>query len=212
MKLNKNKIYDLSELTIDELYNVWNYLRQNNKSWEDYPFTEMIIYQKTHFLCFNSRNWRCDDTIKPTANAKELFYTLENIQVDCTNLTEEQVKEMADVFEKNGFDVDLDGITDEHFYLRLAKCGDSVDLFRLDDTKTTITYDKFMELFGENEKLPPYKEVPLKWNYQTLVGGNQVVIEHTKEFIPSKKQVLKYLLNRGIILTPKQYKKLWKKS
>ena len=71
---------------------------------------------------------------------------------------------------------------------------------------------KVIYSLNENEKLPPYKEVPLKWNYETLVGDNQVVDEHIKEFIPSKKQVLKYLLERDIILTPKQYKKLWKKS
>lgn len=228
--------------------------------------------------------------------------TLENVQVDCTNLTEEQVKEMSDVFEKNGFDVDLDGITDEHFYLRLAKCGGSVDLFRLDDTKTTITYDKFMELFGEkeeseeiltldsiqvdcseltegqikemcnvyksngykqwmnkdalkiednytylridwenefcmngkssfktiitydkfmelfgeNDKLPPYKEAPLKWNYGSLVGGVIKGIETIDEVSPISsrekelKKTLKYLLKKDIILTPKQYKKLWK--
>lgn len=153
--LDKTKKYDLSDLTNDELKSVWNYLRKNDEDWADCTFEEMINYQNTDRLCFNEYNWEWDDTIliksytikKETINAKELFYTLENIQVDCSNETEEHIKEMTDVFEKNGFNLALDGITDQHFYLRLAKCGESVNFFRLDDTKTTITYEKFMELF-----------------------------------------------------------------
>ena len=82
---------------------------------------------------------------------KEIL-TLENVQVDCRELTEEQIKKMADVFENSGFNLDLDEITGEHFYLRLAKCEESVDFFKLDNTKTEITYEKFMKLFGNKGK------------------------------------------------------------
>ena len=78
--------------------------------------------------------------------------TLENVQVDCTYLSEEKIKEMADVFENNGFNLDLGKITAKYFYLRLSKSGNNVDFFTLDNAKTIITYEKFMKLFGNKEK------------------------------------------------------------
>src|SRR5690606_21425067 len=85
-------------------------------------------------------------------NAKELFYTLENVQVDCRELTEDQIKEMCNVYESNGYkqwvhDTALK-IEDNFTYLRLDQNNEFYITGKL-DAKTTITYEKFMELFGE---------------------------------------------------------------
>lgn len=93
-------------------------------------------------------------------------------------------------------------ISNNDYYLNII--GDDI-LWNEFAVDTSLIMEDGVWLEIENEKLPPHKEAP------TLVGDSQVVVEHTKEFIPSKKQVLKYLLKKDIILTPKQYKKLWKK-
>ena len=149
--LNEKHVYDLSELTNEELREVLLWLKYNDGDWIDCPFEEMIQYQKTDRLCFNGINWGWDHTTKkPTANAKELFYTLENVQVDCSNETEERIKEMADVFEKSGFDMGSLYKTGNFCYL-----NDNNNNFcfvgEYFDNKTTITYEKFMELFGSEE-------------------------------------------------------------
>lgn len=207
INLDENEIYDLSELTSEELQELAKYM-QINHGWEyQVPHTDLFWHDASETWLYNKF-----EKVNDMVNAKELFYTLENIQVDCRELSEEQIKEMADVFNTNGYET-WDNINalkkDTHLFLEVG-IGNEVYLNHKKEEKTTITYEKFMDLFGEKDKLPPYKETPLKWNYETLVGDNQVVIEHTKEFIPSKKQVLKYLLKKDIILTPKQYKKLWK--
>ena len=161
-ELNEKHVYDLSELTNDELQSVWNYLMENDEDWADCTFEEVIKCQKRYRLVFNGRNWSWDNTIKPTANAKELFYTLENIQVDCRYLTRKQIKEMTDVFEKNGYEKWMDSdalkIQDNFTYLRI----DWVNEFYINgesDNKTTITYEKFMELFGNKEKSEEFKNL-----------------------------------------------------
>ena len=218
INLDEKEIYYTGDLNRQQFEVLLGWLEKNDTGWEATNIEDIQNLNGCDSLKYSDDSWEWELNEKQTKNAKELFYTLENIQVDCSELMEEQIKEMADVFENNGFNVDLDGITDEHFYLRLTKCRKSVDLFRLDDTKTIITYEKFMELFGENEKVTPYEEVPLKWNYETLVWDGIKGIETIDEVssISSRekelKKTLKYLLKKDIILTPKQYKKLWKKS
>ena len=155
MKLNKECAYDLSELTSEQWDLLKPILNKNSVIKFNYDSLEDNFRDGFKTIYFTSEsNWalRDDYVNEPTINAKELFYTLENVQVDCRELTEEQIKKMADVFENSGFNLDLDEITGEHFYLRLAKCEESVDFFKLDNTKTEITYEKFMKLFGNKEK------------------------------------------------------------
>lgn len=75
--------------------------------------------------------------------------TLENIQVDCRNLSEEQIKEMCVVFEANGYkiwdDEEALNVSDVNYLLEFT--GSEVFVSIGTASKTTITYDKFMELF-----------------------------------------------------------------
>lgn len=154
---NKNKVYDLSELTNDELKEIANYM-QSNQGWEyQVPHTDLYFSNEDGWL-YNMVNKVTDMT-----NAKELFYTLENIQVDCRELSEEQIKEMAGVFENAGYKAwddpnALKKIHDDDDYLRLDWVNDFYINFK-SDTKTTINYNKFMELFGRKEE-----------NFKKLVG------------------------------------------
>ena len=155
MKLNKECAYDLSELTSEQWDLLKPILNKNSVIKFNYDSLEDNFRDGFKTIYFTSEsNWalRDDYVNEPTINAKELFYTLENVQVDCRELTEEQIKKMADVFENSGFNLNLNGIYDEYFYLRLAKNEGSVDFFKLDNTKTEITYEKFMELFANKEK------------------------------------------------------------
>lgn len=88
---------------------------------------------------------------------KEL--TLENVQVDCRELTEEQVKEMANVFENNGFIIGNLAILGKYYFLshlRYRCCTTNIH----DEKKTTITYDKFMELFAPKYEVKYIAEKP----------------------------------------------------
>src|SRR5690606_5327030 len=79
------------------------------------------------------------------------FLTLENVQVDCRELTEEQIKEMCKVYESNGYrqwnNQDSLKLIGNFTHLRIDWENEFYITSDL-DTKTTITYEKFMELFG----------------------------------------------------------------
>lgn len=78
------------------------------------------------------------------------FLTLENVQVDCTELTEEQINEMCNVYESNGYEVDwVRTNVSKHTFTFLRFDVSDVWCSNFDENKTTITYEKFMELFGE---------------------------------------------------------------
>lgn len=201
IKLDKTKVYDLSELTSNEKGMLLKHLQETSKNnW--HAISCFNNKRLAYFTEFNSEGeWLT--TKKPsTTNAKELFYTLENVQVDCSELSEEQIEEMADVFEKSGFKLSLDGTTDEHFYLRLAKCGKSVDLYRLDDTKTTITYDKFIELFGDRSVTSGNNQPPVY-----SVGSGMTTNKISLSIKPEG--VVKFLADKDVFLSPEDYKKLF---
>ena len=147
MKLNKNKVYDLSELASEELEEVANYM-QNNHGWKgQVPHTDLFWHDVSGTWLYNKH-----DKVNDMTNAKELFYTLENVQVDCRELTEEQIKEMCEVYESNGYekwmDEDALKLIDDYTYLR-TDWENEFFINGKDYDKTTITYEKFMELFGE---------------------------------------------------------------
>lgn len=92
---------------------------------------------------------------------KEL--TLENVQVDCRELTEEQVKEMCNVYENNGYKQWVNKnalkIEDNYTYLRIDWENDFF-INGKDYDKTTITYEKFMELFAPKYEVKYIAEKP----------------------------------------------------
>lgn len=86
-------------------------------------------------------------TTKEMVNAKELFYTLENIQVDCRYLTNDQIDEIADVFKKDEYRIGSLFLMDEYCFIR-QNAGKYCLVTTKDKNKTKITYEKFMELFA----------------------------------------------------------------
>ena len=151
--LDKTKVYDLSELTSEEKGVLLKHLQNTSKNgWTDINnFKNKRLAYFTEFD--NNGEWLT--TTKPsTTNAKELFYTLENVQVDCSELSEEQVKEMADVCENLGYKPFHSSIKTnlnverQYLYFKLHENKYTVGINN--DLKTTITYSKFMELFAES--------------------------------------------------------------
>lgn len=141
--LDKTKIYDLSELTIEE-----------RKEVEKVAKIHIYNYK---YLLFSSGWFVCSDGSKfctETTNAKELFYTLENIQVDCRELSEEQIKEMANVFYNNKYEnkCALDVLNEEVFLRRREYGVKAFGTYQKKEGLFLITYEKFMELFGNKEK------------------------------------------------------------
>src|SRR5690606_14873824 len=101
--LDKTKVYDLTELNNAELQQVLDFLCTEDKGWLRITFKNISeVLEDVRLTYASDHGWMWVGQ-EPTANAKELFYTLENIQVNCRYFTYEQIKEMADVFEINGF-------------------------------------------------------------------------------------------------------------
>ena len=207
--LDENEIYYTGSLNKNQLEVLLDWLKKNDRGWEDYSIDGLLEINGTYSLLYSDGSWCWSGNTFKTKNAKELFYTLENVQVDCTELTKECIKEMADVFDKTGYKY-INGnknaalkVENDYKFLYLEEDKEIV-VGIVDNNKTTITYEKFMELFSD-----------------TLVGDVIKGTETTDEVSPIRlffsrekklKKTLKYLLKRDIILTPKQYKKLWKKS
>lgn len=152
LKLDENKVYDLSDLTSEEYTDVQQTCGAFTKSRGKY-----LGYHNKKWLI---RNASCNGT---AINAKELFYTLENIQVDCTNESVKRIKQMADVFNYNGYktwdDIQaLEKYKDIHVFLRVG-IGDKVYINYKKPNKTTITPDKFMELFGDENHIPEVSKI-----------------------------------------------------
>lgn len=190
MKLNKNRVYSLGDLTSEEKQQLLEKLIDLDASWNgELPKEELFT---SNFLYFSDDyevkgEWLVSEemyyTNKEIVNAKELFYTLENIQVDCRELSEEQIKEMADIFDKDGYDNSKIGleVKDIYFILRQRWDKDDRNFGVLGDHKdgrfTTITYEKFMELFSENADVvssdSPYIPMGIPTNYEVKYIAEQ---------------------------------------
>lgn len=143
-KLDEKKSYyvlDLSDVQKDELLQVIEMKPSNRINLDIY----MYIYFK------NGRWLSCNTNDNIIVSSKELFYTLENIQVDCRELSNIQIKIMADVFENNRFKLQGSlAVSKQYYNIGVSEFGYAITL--KEENKTTITYDKFMELFGNEEK------------------------------------------------------------
>lgn len=178
-ELDKTKVYSLEDLTSDELQNIYKIVFEPTRRYKSLEFSD------GSWVFNNSKD-------KNRTNAKELFYTLENIQVDCRRLTREQIKEMADVFESNGYINSIGlNVYDIYFVLRQKWNKEDRNFGILGDHKDdrfiTITYEKFMELFGRKEE-----------NFKKLV---EVLNEElTEEAYKETEYEVKYIAEK-----PKQY-------
>lgn len=88
---------------------------------------------------------------------KEIL-TLENVQVDCRYLTNDQIDEIADVFKKYGYRIGSLFLMDEYCFIR-ENAGKYCMVTTKDKNKTKITYEKFMDLFGYKEKSEEFKNL-----------------------------------------------------
>ncbi len=81
---------------------------------------------------------------------EKIEYTLENIQVDCRELSEVETNNIAKVFKTNGYTIVNFWKSDRFNYIRLGEYHKKNITFLSKGTKQhTITYEKFMELFSE---------------------------------------------------------------
>lgn len=148
-ELDKNKIYDLSELTSEERIEVLKKL-----GYTSYFYNDIIAYEE-------SVGWFFSREHVPTANAKEIFYNLENVQVDCRELTSTEIKEMYFIVENKNYNTKKDLYRCKGWfyfsYNSARRCFS--ENRRIDNDKTTITYEKFMELFGYKEKSQEFKNL-----------------------------------------------------
>lgn len=150
-ELDKTKSYYLGDLS-EEQFSKINELLVNDKEAKWHSTKLCYLRDNECLYLFNSIyiGWYTSNKRKEytsVVNALELFYTLENVQVDCRELSEEQIKEMCRVYESNGYEMwdDKDALkisTGNEFYIT----GEW-------HAKTTITYDKFMELFSKEESV-----------------------------------------------------------
>lgn len=175
IKLDKTKSYYLGDLSDEQKSIIKSYLVTNSGNWSiDSKFYCDYVY-------FHDNLWFQGDKRKEytsVVNALELFYTLENVQVDCRELSEEQIKDMCKVYESNGYKlwggyVPLK-IADNFHCFRLHTNNTNMYLVdEISENKHTITYDKFMELFSKEEKptfceevKQGYKEKDNKLSYE----------------------------------------------
>ena len=164
--LNEKHVYDLTELTSEEKNELLMYLTKVNESWAG--DIEKIQFFECDYLyfCFDwveKGEWLVSRDLeliksKQVTNAKELFYTLENVQIDCSELTEEQIKEMADVFKKYGYEIGTLDLFEKYCFIRKNSSKYCI-VAKKDENKNTITYEKFMELFSKEENFKQLVEV-----------------------------------------------------
>lgn len=253
-KLNKNYVYDLSELTSEE----WKQITNSDKC-------TMCYYEHVEDMgwVFESNK----SLTKEVVNAKELFYksgwykdervykwlayrdfeneciygfngsegewffsgnTLNHIDSEDVLATKEEVEErLIEEAKRRGFEdgipvIDCDGVVNGTFVFQnnrlylggalIMQNGIWAEVVKKNLIEGVVTEQivEFPDDLGENLK-------NLDTTNRTLIEGwEEPTLEEISSIFSSrkelsKKKVLKYLLKRNIILTPKQYKKLWKK-
>lgn len=82
-KLDTNKIYYLGDLNEEQAGELFDWLRSENKSWNNRERFINYLCKNRVPLYFNGEEWIwcLDDESSATTNALELFYNLDNIQV-----------------------------------------------------------------------------------------------------------------------------------
>lgn len=139
-ELNKKCVYSLEDLTSEERNELLEPLN-------------LIGIKKANYLSFGEPFGWVLGTFhnKETVNAKELFYTLENIQVDCSNETECRIREMINIFVAKS--VRCGGnmyLNKDKRQVYLYINDNNITVMHIKhDNKTTITYEKFIEFFAE---------------------------------------------------------------
>ena len=207
-ELDKTKIYDLSEFTSNEKNQLLIKLIEIDVSWDkELPkeefFSSDFLYFSTDYV--SKGEWLVSDEIQYTdkeiVNAKELFYNLENVQVDCRYLTNEQIDEIADVFKKYGYRIGSLSLMEEYCFIR-QNAGKYCLVTTKHKNKTTITYEKFMELFGYKEKSEEFKNLVEVLNEELTEEAERQITLKDLEKTQVNSDVDFYTINKQ---KPKQY-------
>lgn len=157
-ELNENCVYYLEELTSEEKQKLLEKLIELDSTWEGESLNLQLFSSSYLYFSDNYRvvgEWLVSEgmyfTSKETRNAKELFYTLENVQVDCRDLEQKEISLIGNIYKSKGYTLSdrYNKITNDDYYISLNKGISSYGFYEIDDDCTTITYEKFMELFAE---------------------------------------------------------------
>lgn len=133
-ELNKNCVYSLEDLTSEELKELAKYM-QINHGWKyQVPHTDLFWHDASGAWLYNKL-----EKVNDMVNAKELFYTLENVAIVANDLTKEQKKHLESVFVN-------------YTYFRKPYTENKELISYNGNYKYEITYEKFMELFAETQQ------------------------------------------------------------
>lgn len=144
---NKNHVYSLEELTSEE-----------RKILAIECSNAYLLDEDTEVLHFDDEKWVVSNfENEEYVNAKELFYTLENIQVDADELDKDMFRDVVKIYNNNNFV--FDDYKDESLNY-LSSVDNKLIFSRHRDKKNTITYEKFMELFAPQYEVKYIAEQP----------------------------------------------------
>lgn len=153
--LGRNEVYSLEEIKKDavkfDMLKEW--LKYNDKGWADVFLNKL---KDSKYISYNNYRdeWIYGTKLSiPTKCALTLFdLDITDYQVDCSELSKEQIDEMCSVLLSKGKDY----LTSKEFALNRTDNSDFLisdeDEFYITNKqydRITITYDKFMELFWE---------------------------------------------------------------
>ena len=139
-ELNKKYVYSLEDLTDEEYRILYNWLLENDKGWEVVSFKCFKNNnQGINLKRFNDYWGMCSQ--KATHNAKELFYTLENVQPHYDN-TNGSIYKFCNDQKLNSWEFDI--------IKRVVRCRKK-GLFKEDLQKTKDLIDLYLKEF-EDEK------------------------------------------------------------
>lgn len=102
--------------------------------------------------------------------------TLENTQIDCSELKQEEINLIGTIYENKGYKLSThyNKVTDECYYISLNKVLNCFGFYGFDQNQYLITYEKFMELFGDKEKeLSNSKNMVDLMGYSVLVDNEE---------------------------------------
>ena len=157
MKLTKENVYiNLQGKSKEELTDLWEFLKENNQETYNSGIKSFLydFYNKDTYnlgIEFDKNQWigSLNDENKTTVTIEQLkeilkpmeeVLTLENVKVDCRGLTGKEIIKISDIiYNKKGTRPELTAngyIVHGHQPMR-----------------TIISYEKFMELFGNKEIL-----------------------------------------------------------
>src|SRR5690606_13083716 len=181
-ELDKSKVYDLRDLNEEQLEMIYKHLQKVDRSWEECCFNDFkdIFKHHTNKLIFHDCTWFSSNSLfENVVSAIELFEEIPpitEVQVDCSNLTKEQIEKMVEIVEKNGYEIATNisaMLVDGRF--KYLKFNDRCNIWLIGSDKswfskvTTITYDQFLTYYGEEKGVNEIEVV-----YDVVEGAKEI--------------------------------------